>query len=232
MAINKEYYWWDQMEDCIDVQLEFINDLAKNNFYFPLTDIKYEPHPINEKEVRKYIINPLLRCLGWDFRSAFLDLDEDQNLVTGSHEERKLKYGRVDYAYLHEGNFKVFIETKRCGEPLAKHLDQIKRYILSVPSIEFVILTNANEWRFFMPSYEEPFYNEFLVFNINESNNKEVASDLIRMLSKNNIISGKSYQIALNYADRRSHDLYLEDFQEKSVRMMMNHQYLPNYLID
>lgn len=186
------------MKDCLAVELGFIKYLAKNNFVHPINDGTKNTRPFLEPDVRRLIINPILKCLGWKFSSADIELDEDFYVYSGPAIECVLKYGRVNYAYIHKGKFKIFIEAKKCIESLDKHIEQIGCYIESVPNIDLIVLTNAHEWRFFSP-YTKPSYLNFLTQKINENSDEEISRNLIDLLSIKNIISSKTYQIVQNH---------------------------------
>lgn len=186
------------MKNCLTVQLNYLEELAEKNFPHPIQDSKNKNRSFLEGDVRRFIINPILKCLGWKFKFEDLILDDEYNIYSGTAEESVLKYGRVDYAYIHEGKFRIFIEAKKCSESLDKHIGQIERYIKSVPSIDLIALTNAHEWRFFSPD-TNPSYLNFLNLKVNENTNKEISKHLIELLSKKNIVSGKTCQIVKNH---------------------------------
>jgi len=63
--------------------------------------------------VRKLIIDPILECLNWTLYNYWGQEDFSGCLI-----ETQLKFGKVDYALIHQDKFKVFIEAKRATEVL------------------------------------------------------------------------------------------------------------------
>ncbi|MFH1588737.1 MAG: N-6 DNA methylase, partial [Candidatus Diapherotrites archaeon] len=73
---------------------------------------------LNEQEIKTKFIQPLFECLGWNFRSEDIRLEE------------KVSSGRVDYSFRINGIPKFFVETKRPSASVDTDIvvDQAKNY--------------------------------------------------------------------------------------------------------
>lgn len=141
---------------------------------------------IDEEGVKKLIVLPILRCLGWD---NFLVLWPEYGMPTG----------RVDYA-LGSVLEDVFVECKRGDQDLDTHEGQILRYLSLRPNVEIGVLTNGLEWRFYLSKY---MYNKYKgkcnCLNI-KGNVKKNCSKFINFLSIDNISSGEAVKNLENLA--------------------------------
>ena len=89
----------------------------------------------NETATRNYLIEPLLRALGWDIA--------DPDLVRPEH---SAGHGRVDYALMDNGSPILLIEAKKLGTKLtAETLLQAFGYV-DDKSVEFVAISNGDDW--------------------------------------------------------------------------------------
>ena len=89
----------------------------------------------NETATRNYLIEPLLRTLGWDIA--------DPDLVTPEYSAGQ---GRVDYALMHNDAPIVLIEAKKLGTKLsADTLLQAFGYA-NDQSVKFVAISNGENW--------------------------------------------------------------------------------------
>ena len=90
----------------------------------------------NETATRNYLIEPLLRSLGWDIA--------DPDLV---RPEYSAGHGRVDYALMCDGTPILLIEAKKLGTKLtADTLLQAFGYV-DDKSVEFVAISNGDDWQ-------------------------------------------------------------------------------------
>ena len=172
------------------IEIDRINKV----YNYPFTKNKDDVNVFTEKNLRNAIINPILDCLGWDYCKY-----DDQwiYVYNGCHEEHELGkgIGRVDYALIHNGIPKVFIECKKGDLELEDiHKKQLKRYMEAVP-VEFGVLTNGFEWRFYVLNKSD--LKRFYTIRL-EDPKKEIISTFIDLLSENNVRTSKSLEIVHN----------------------------------
>ncbi len=92
----------------------------------------------NETRTRMALIDPLLTTLGWDTSDPSLVLPE---YTAGN--------GRADYALLRpNGKPAALVETKKLGEVLSQHRDQMLTYS-NTEGVPYVGLTEGNQWEFY-----------------------------------------------------------------------------------
>lgn len=149
----------------------------------------------SEADVREAIVLPVLRALGWD------DLDPER-----VRREYPLGARRVDYALSAFGERPaLFIEVKGPGA-----LSGVERQLFEDAfhaGIQFAVLTNGQEWSFFLPaapgSYEERLlYKRDLI----ERETGEISERLMRYLGFERVRSGD----ALKDANRDFEGLHKE----------------------
>ncbi len=117
-----------------------MNDLA-----LALTNVrariaKFGGQWIGEENTKHALIEPVLRALGWDLG----DLDEVRC-------EYKLKQtdNPVDYALFVHGGLRLLVEAKALGENLSKYAHQIMGYAGVAGIVEWIVLTDGNEYRIY-----------------------------------------------------------------------------------
>ena len=103
----------------------------------------------SEALTRYVLIDPVLRCLGWDTADPTQVFPEFPT-ETG---------GRPDYALLIEGKPHIMVEAKSLGTDLEKALDKGFQYCWR-NQVPFYVVTDGNLW---------------IVFDITEMGGKEVA---------------------------------------------------------
>jgi hypothetical protein len=130
---------------------------------------------INEQNTKASLIDPILRALGWDVE----DLDE-------VHREFKVKSADkpVDYALMVLRAPRLFIEAKSLGENLddRRWANQIMGYA-SVAGVEWVVLTNGDEYRIFNSHAAVPI-DEKLFRKFHVSDDSPVTTETLDLLSK------------------------------------------------
>ena len=102
---------------------------------------RYEGEGINEQNTKATLIAPLLRALGWDVE----DLEEVHREYRHHPSDNP-----VDYALLDLRTPRLLVEAKALGRDLSdrKWANQIMGYA-SVAGVEWVVLTNGNEYRIY-----------------------------------------------------------------------------------
>jgi|GEM_PF-6493790 len=88
-----------------------------------------------EANTRSYLVNPILRSLGWN--------PEVRHLV--KHEDPINKVGRADYSLWIDGSPVIYIEVKRVSHSLEEALSQAMTYA-DRNRIKLFILTNGIRW--------------------------------------------------------------------------------------
>lgn len=108
---------------------------------------KFQGQSIGEENTKHALIEPVLRALGWDVE----DLDEVRC-------EYKLKQADnpVDYALFVHGNLRLFVEAKALGENLDKWASQIMGYAGVAGVVEWIVLTDGNEYRIYNAHAQVP----------------------------------------------------------------------------
>jgi hypothetical protein len=141
---------------------------------------------LNEADTKSVIIVPILQELQWNVRSPF-----------EVSREYTIENGKVDYALKIIDDVKVLIEVKKMGESLHNYENQIKRYAID-KNIYLFVLSNGIMWQFYtwLKGGIEIF--KFHVLDVKGNEPKLVAKELMNILSKENILSNKSYDYIKN----------------------------------
>ena len=155
----------------------------------------------SESDVREAIVLPVLRALDWD------DLDPERVI-----REHDLGGRRVDYALSALGKQPaVFIEVKGPSAiPGAER--QLFEYAFHA-GIPFAVLTNGQEWSFFLPAAPGS-YEERLLYKLDlgERDTAEAARRLERYLGFGNVRSGEALRSARqDYDDIHSRRIVREE---------------------
>ena len=115
---------------------------------------RYESEGINEQNTRAVLIEPLLSALGWNL----LDLHEVHREYRHQPSDNP-----VDYALLDQGKPILFFEAKSLGRKLdeRKWNAQVIGYA-SVAGVQWVVLTDGNEYRIFNAHASVPVEDKLL----------------------------------------------------------------------
>lgn len=102
---------------------------------------RYEAKGINEQNTKATLVEPILRCLGWNLE----DLDEVQ-----FEYRRKRNSNPVDYALFVLREPKLFVEAKALGKNLgdSRWASQIMGYAAEA-GVKWVVLTDGDEYRIY-----------------------------------------------------------------------------------
>lgn len=101
-------------------------------------------HCTTEETTKQALILPLLGILG------FNPYDPTKVIAEYAADVPGVKSGeRVDYALFCQDFPVMLIEAKAYKENLNNHAPQLARYFNATPEVEFSIITNGREWRFF-----------------------------------------------------------------------------------
>ena len=128
-----------------------MNDLAAAVVHVRDRIAKHRGEAIGEENTKHALIEPVLRALGWDVE----DLDEVRC-------EYRLKQADnpVDYALFVHGNLRLFVEAKALGENLDKWASQIMGYAGVAGVVEWIVLTDGNEYRIYNAHAQVPVHQK------------------------------------------------------------------------
>jgi len=135
---------------------------------------KFRGQSIGEENTKHALIEPVLKALGWDVE----DLDEVRC-------EYKLKQADnpVDYAFFVHGNLRLFVEAKALGENLDKCAHQIMGYAGVAGVVEWIVLTNGNEYRIYNAHAQVPIEQKLFKRVVLASDEPDILGTLL-LLSK------------------------------------------------
>ncbi|AWB10268.1 type I restriction endonuclease [Thermodesulfobium sp. 4217-1] len=155
--------------------LDFIRELKKDG----------RQRLLNEEATKQSVILPILNALKWnvfDIESVFPEYSVNDK--------------RVDYSLRSNKKNKVFIEVKKINEDLDQHQEQLLNYSFQ-EGVGLSVLTNGISWWFYLPSGEGSWaQRKFYTIEIYEQEDKVVVEKFEKLLSKDNVVSGKSLEYA------------------------------------
>jgi hypothetical protein len=98
--------------------------------------------PINEANTKNWLIEPLLRSMGWD--------THDPSAVAAEYRAHGQGQNPVDYALFTDGAPALFLEAKALGTPLSKPkvINQVISYG-AIAGVQWVVITDGNEYRIY-----------------------------------------------------------------------------------
>ena len=141
-----------------------------------------------EQNVRRTIIEPILRACGWDTDG----LDE----VKG---EYSVGSGRVDYALFCESEKTplVYIEAKKLDGLNTSGEDQLFQYAYKY-GVPLLLLTDGNTWDFYLSkAYGPPTDRRFYRMKLTQEKNLDTYAEILNdILTKESVCSGKFQQKA------------------------------------
>src|SRR5450759_4323965 len=135
---------------------------------------KFRGQSSGEENTKHALMEAVLRALGWDVE----DLDEVRC-------EYKLKQADnpVDYAFFVHGNLRLFVEAKSLGENLDKCAHQIMGYAGVAGVVEWIVLTNGNEYRIYNAHAQVPIEQKLFKRIVLTSDEPDILATLL-LLSK------------------------------------------------
>jgi hypothetical protein len=99
----------------------------------------------NEQATKASLIAPLFALLGYDMADP-RECKPEYRMDFGKGEKAATP---VDWAFLIDGAFAFFVETKEVGAKITKYAEQLGMYFAKEPTVKLGILTNGVEWKFF-----------------------------------------------------------------------------------
>ena len=139
----------------------------------------------DEAKTKQSIILPILHYLNWNI----FDINE----VTP---EYSVENKRVDYSLRINNSNKVFLEIKKTSIDLEKFQEQLLDYSFR-QGVELAILTNGITWWFYLPLEKVDWKSrKFYTIDLKQQDTNEIVNKFIDLLSKDNILTGKSIENA------------------------------------
>lgn len=170
-------------------QSDELKEIIKNVNMYNVKNKKICRIP-NEAVTEEAIINPILKCMGWDTSNP-----------CEVRREYSIGHKKVDYALRNRTESKIFIEVKNFNSELnSENKDQIINYCL-MENVELGILTNGKQWCFYHLNSK---YNSLAKFKnickIDFCKDKEdkIRELLTNLLSKEAVESGNASEYAQN----------------------------------
>lgn len=164
-------------------------DRQEINEYVEQSQRLIESSPqMDEENTKVKLVQPFLELLGWDLYSAEVSLEYTVPMASGST--------HVDYALLVGDSPVVFVEVKPINSSLSeKNVRQLQSYMRQELEVDWGILTNGKSFEVLTKSRDPNGGEEVSVvqFDLDDLVDKP---DLLELLSKEAIRSGKSDEIA------------------------------------
>lgn len=135
------------------LEVEKMSALRKDNILELQKKLQDKDFKSNtEEDTKQKIILPFMMALGWDPFSD--DVEPEYTCAVGKDIGDK-----VDYALKVDNSPVIFVECKKYGEPLEKHIKQLFNYFAKA-DIKTAILTNGDDYWFFTDSSKENIMDE------------------------------------------------------------------------
>ena len=164
-----------------------------------ITEIRDDPNTStwNEAQAKEWIIRPILDLLGWGRREII--------------PEHSVETQSVDYALQIYGENKLFIESKRPKKNLENYQKQLLEYCFK-EGVELAILTNGNEWWFYLPLKKGAWNNrKFYTINILEHEIEDIIGKFDLLLSRKNVETGEAVQQAESILESRRREKLIRE---------------------
>lgn len=123
--------------------------------------------------------------------------------------------GFVDYCLRHDGQDKVFVECKKPAEDLdnPEHQEQFLRYAFE-GGVDLAVLTNGISWWFYLPLVKTNWQQrKFYSVDVLQQNEGDVSSNLVALLSKDNVLTGS--------AEKTAQSLYKKGQEENAIKSFL-----------
>jgi len=166
-----------------------------------------EASPQMDEEATKFrLIVPFIELLGWDTRSTEVEPEHTVRMATGTT--------KVDFALLLGDTPVVFIEAKPARSTLDEDsVEQLRSYMRQELDVDWGVVTNGKSFEVLTKGnngrQEEISLIQF------ELDDLKQRPDLLEILSKESIQSGKSDEIATQIAQAGEAILHLQDNKER-----------------
>jgi len=163
---------------------------------------------MNEQNTKVRLVQPLLELLGWDLYSTEVELEYTIPMASGNT--------HVDYALLVGDSPVVFVEAKPASSDLnSHHVTQLKSYMRQELDVDWGILTNGKAFEVLTKGQQSNGGEELSVVKFDLDGLIE-NPDVLELLSKETIRSGKADEIAIQVAQTNEAIRYLNE-NERAV---------------
>ena len=174
---------------------------------------------LNEEDAKRRIILRILSLLGWDIYSSEIKAEHGVGIR------------RVDYALQVNGKNRVFIEAKNPGEDLDNHQKQLLDYSFQ-EGVALAILTNGISWWFYLP-LKQGAWNDRRFYTIDIlAQEEDVVGIFDRLLSRENVGSGKAVQHAESILERRQKEKTFRESLPKAWNRIIKDNEHDSLLVD
>ena len=174
---------------------------------------------LNEEDAKRRIILRILSLLGWDIYSSEIKAEHGVGIR------------RVDYALQVNGRNKVFIEAKNPGEDLDNHQKQLLDYSFQ-EGVALAILTNGISWWFYLP-LKQGVWNDRRFYTLDIlAQEKDIVGIFDRLLSRENVGSGKAVRHAESILTRREKDKTFRESLPKAWNRIIKDSERDSLLVD
>jgi len=169
-----------------------------------------EASPQMDEEATKFrLIVPFIELLGWDTRSTEVEPEHTVRIAT-----RKTK---IDFALLLGDTPVVFIETKPARSPLDEDsVEQLRSYMRQELDVDWGVVTNGKSFEV-LTKGDDGRQKEISLIQFELDDLRE-RPDLLEILSKESIQSGKSDEIATQIAQAGEAILHLQENKEQVAK--------------
>lgn len=164
---------------------------------------------MNEEPTKFRLVLPFIELLGWDTRSTEVEPEYTVRMATGQT--------KVDFALLLGDTPVAFIETKPARSSLDEDsIAQLRSYMRQELDVDWGVVTNGRSFEVLAKGrdgrQEEVSLIQFELDDLKEQ------PDLLELLSKESIQSGKSDEIATQIAQAGEAILHLQENKERVAK--------------
>jgi hypothetical protein len=161
---------------------------------------------MNEENTKVKLVQPFIEILGWKIYSTEVELEYSVPMAT--------QQSRVDYALLIGSSPTVFIEAKSSNSTLSEgDIDQLKSYMRQKLDVGWGVLTNGKQFEVLAKANGQGTQEEISVAEF-ELRDLEQSPDILEILSKDAIQSGRADEIAEQVANTNQAIQHLTENQD------------------
>lgn len=162
---------------------------------------------MDEENTKVKLVQPFLELLGWDLYSTEVALEYTIPMASGST--------HVDYALLVGDSPVVFVEAKPLRSTLSDdEVQQLRSYMRQELDVDWGILTNGKSFEVLTKNRHQNGGEEVSVVQFNLDDLAE-NPDVLELLTKESIRSGKSDEIAEQVAQTNRSIRYLQENEDR-----------------
>lgn len=140
---------------------------------------------INEANTKNWLIEPLLRSMGWD--------TQDPTAVQAEYRAQGAGQNPVDYALMVDGAPALFLEAKALGTSLdtPKSVNQVVAYG-AVAGVQWVVITDGDEYRIYRTDTAAAAPEKLLAsFRLTDPAHRDEAEQFLGMLDREELAFDK-----------------------------------------